>query len=145
MSYSPTTWESGDTITSAKLNKMERGIANAGGGSSVVVVGIEVANTEGGTTVTVDKTFAEMKTAHEGGAIMLCNIEIHDNVSNLYGNTLSFMLYRPETQIPFPKPERFIFEASYIDANGASQCCSVSGSIDENDTSAMIYVQSLDS
>lgn len=30
MSYSPTTWESGDTITSAKLNKMEQGIANAG-------------------------------------------------------------------------------------------------------------------
>ena len=31
MSYIPTQWNSGDTVTSAKLNKMESGIANAGG------------------------------------------------------------------------------------------------------------------
>lgn len=30
MSYEPTNWKSGDTVTSAKLNKMEQGIANAG-------------------------------------------------------------------------------------------------------------------
>lgn len=30
MSYEPTTWKSGDVVTSAKLNKMEQGIANAG-------------------------------------------------------------------------------------------------------------------
>jgi len=30
MSYEPTTWKSGDTVTSAKLNKIEQGIANAG-------------------------------------------------------------------------------------------------------------------
>lgn len=29
MSYSPTTWETGDTITAEKLNKMEGGIAGA--------------------------------------------------------------------------------------------------------------------
>ena len=28
MSYEPTTWKAGDTVTSAKLNKMEWGIAN---------------------------------------------------------------------------------------------------------------------
>ena len=38
MSYSPTTWESGDTITSAKLNKIEQGIASAGGGAGGLVV-----------------------------------------------------------------------------------------------------------
>ena len=32
MSYTPTTWTNGDTITAAKLNKMEQGIADAGGG-----------------------------------------------------------------------------------------------------------------
>lgn len=143
MSYEPTNWKSGDVVTSSKLNKMEQGIANAGGGSSVVVVGVEVANTEDGATVTVDKTFAELKTAHESGAIMLCNIAIADDVSNLYGNTLSFLFYYPAEQIPFPAPEYFAFAASYIDANGATMCCSVSGNIDENDTSATIYVQSL--
>ena len=31
MSYTPTTWTTGDTITATKLNKIEQGIANAGG------------------------------------------------------------------------------------------------------------------
>lgn len=30
MSYNPTTWNTGDIVTSEKLNKMEQGIANAG-------------------------------------------------------------------------------------------------------------------
>ena len=30
MAYTPTTWQTGDTITAAGLNKMEQGIANAG-------------------------------------------------------------------------------------------------------------------
>ena len=35
MSYTPTTWKKGDVITSAKLNKMEQGIANGGGGALI--------------------------------------------------------------------------------------------------------------
>lgn len=31
MSYTPNTWQTGDTITAAKLNNMEQGIASAGG------------------------------------------------------------------------------------------------------------------
>ena len=37
MSYTPTTWTTGDTITATKLNKMEQGIANAGGGIDALV------------------------------------------------------------------------------------------------------------
>lgn len=36
MSYTPTNWSAGDTVTSAKLNKMEQGIANAGGANILV-------------------------------------------------------------------------------------------------------------
>lgn len=32
MSYTPTTWTTGDTITASALNKIENGIADAGGG-----------------------------------------------------------------------------------------------------------------
>ena len=32
MAYTPTSWTTGDTITATKLNKIEQGIANAGGG-----------------------------------------------------------------------------------------------------------------
>ena len=41
MSYTPTTWATGDTVTATKLNKMEQGIANAG---SVAVVCVDFAN-----------------------------------------------------------------------------------------------------
>ena len=39
MSYTPTTWATGDTITAAALNKMEQGIASAGGGYDFVITG----------------------------------------------------------------------------------------------------------
>lgn len=37
MGYTPTTWNTGDTITASALNKIENGVANAGGGGSAVV------------------------------------------------------------------------------------------------------------
>lgn len=146
MSYSPTTWESGDVISSAKLNKIEQGIANAGGGggSNVVVVGVEVVNTEDGATATFDKTFAELKTAHESGATILCNIAIADEVSNIFGFTLSFLIHHAEQQFPFPSPEQFNFDAPYIDSE-AAHCCYVGGDISENATHGNVRVASLGS
>ena len=35
MSYTPTSWNTGDTITAAAMNKIENGIANAGGGGGI--------------------------------------------------------------------------------------------------------------
>lgn len=32
MAYTPTTWVTGDTVTATKMNKLEQGVANAGGG-----------------------------------------------------------------------------------------------------------------
>jgi len=55
MSYEPTTWKSGDTVTSAKLNKMEQGIANAGGGGGALVVHV--------VDETLDKTWQEIHDA----------------------------------------------------------------------------------
>lgn len=37
MSYTPTTWTTGDTITATALNKIEQGIAGAGGGYDLVI------------------------------------------------------------------------------------------------------------
>lgn len=57
MAYEPTVWQAGDTITSARLNKLEQGVAN-GGGSMVVrletivesdsIVGIRIADATAG-------------------------------------------------------------------------------------------------
>lgn len=38
MSYTPTTWTTGDTITASALNKIENGIASAGGGECVTAI-----------------------------------------------------------------------------------------------------------
>lgn len=51
MSYEPTTWKDGDLVTSAKLNKLEQGVA-AGGGMMVVYMNPE--------TGTLDKTWQEI-------------------------------------------------------------------------------------
>ena len=53
MSYTPTSWSTGDTITAAAMNKIENGIANAGGAlicSSTIVDGV----------YTLDKTAQEI-------------------------------------------------------------------------------------
>lgn len=61
MSYEPTTWKSGDTVTSAKLNKLEQGVAGAGSGILLVH------NVNG----TFDKTWQEIHDA--GVAIVIAN------------------------------------------------------------------------
>ena len=60
MSYTPTTWTTGDTITASAMNKIEQGIANGGGGFVVNVT------SENG-TLTMDKTFAEIYEAMDSG------------------------------------------------------------------------------
>lgn len=64
MSYEPTNWKSGDVVTSAKLNKLENGVAAAGGGG-VLVVNV----TEDGNNLVCDKTAAEMLTAVTNGFV----------------------------------------------------------------------------
>ena len=54
MAYTPNTWATGDTITAAKLNNMEQGIASAGGG------GVFIVNESNGT---LDKTWQEISDA----------------------------------------------------------------------------------
>ena len=55
MSYEPTNWKAGDTVTSMKLNKMEQGIAS----SSAFIVHA----TASGNTFTLDKTWKEIHDA----------------------------------------------------------------------------------
>ena len=62
MSYTPTTWQTGDTITAEKLNHMEDGIENAN--EPFVVTLTPTAEDFSGT---MDKTVAEINTAYEAG------------------------------------------------------------------------------
>ena len=67
MSYTPTNWTTGDTITATKLNKMEQGIADGGGGALIIT------DTNG----TLDKTFAEIYDALANG--VPCFVKYNNN------------------------------------------------------------------
>ena len=60
MSYEPYTWQSGDVVTSARLNHMEQGIAGGGGALKITPTITEVDNQ---VTETWNKTAGEIMDA----------------------------------------------------------------------------------
>ena len=62
MSYTPTNWQTGDTITAEKLNNMESGIENANE-PFLVTLTPTAADFSG----TMDKTVGEINAAYEAG------------------------------------------------------------------------------
>lgn len=57
MSYEPTNWKSGDVVTSAKLNKLEQGLA-----TNILLVQA-IADDDSPTTFHLDKTWQEIHDA----------------------------------------------------------------------------------
>ena len=66
MSYEPTTWAAGDTVTSAKLNKMEQGIATVNN-SNILFVNMII---EDAVNFTLDKTWKEIYEASQSGFVI---------------------------------------------------------------------------
>lgn len=62
MSYTPTSWNTGDTITAAAMNKIENGIANANAGNIMIV---EIEDDDG--DFVMNKTYAEIYNALKDG------------------------------------------------------------------------------
>ena len=79
MSYTPNTWKSGDVVTSAKLNKIEQGIANAGG---IGVMYVEFTDPDDTGEFTANKTWQEICDAIVGGNLV---------VWSAYGEDYAFM------------------------------------------------------
>lgn len=66
MSYTPTNWQTGDTITAEKLNKLENGVASGGGGGL-----FKITATLNNETWSVDKTFNEIVSAYNNGMLIV--------------------------------------------------------------------------
>ena len=62
MSYTPTSWSTGDTITAQAMNKIENGIANA-----AFICHTDENNADATPSGTLDKTFEEIYTALKDG------------------------------------------------------------------------------
>lgn len=75
MAYTPTTWNTGDTITAAAMNKIENGIANAGGGGVLIV---EYDGSE------LDKTWNELKASMDAGVIPMIVDYFDDSPEYIY-------------------------------------------------------------
>ena len=72
MSYEPTEWKAGDTITSAKLNKIEQGIAAGGtgdGSSNVEIANIVWDDEKDG--YVFEKSLAELYQIHQAGKLII--------------------------------------------------------------------------
>lgn len=65
MAYVKQNWETGELITSQKLNHMEDGIAEGGGGAFMINAN------DDGTSVTLDKTWQEIWDAYDAGSLCL--------------------------------------------------------------------------
>ena len=64
MSYIPTEWKNGDIITADKLNKIENGISNAGGGTGILFATVDLS------TASLDKTWQEIASTNVTYIIM---------------------------------------------------------------------------
>ena len=108
MSYEPTNWQAGDTVTSAKLNKIEQGIAN-GGIRIVHIIEIEpsgevIQETSGGEgevaqndtspTMRLDITPNDLEDMLNNGQLPLL---LQENVSNGYEIYMPFSGYGKQT------------------------------------------------
>ena len=102
--YTPTVWAAGDTVTAAKLNKMEQGIADgcSSGGGLVVH-----ANISGGSSV-LDKTWQEIWDAMESGQSVLV-------MSSSSGSGFGSVDHAYATSIYFETGE---FTEYIVEANG---------------------------
>lgn len=80
MSYTPTTWTTGDTITTAKMNKIEQGIASAGGA-------LVCNSSYSGNDYVLDKTAQEIYDALLAGTPVYIKYQygtLEDYVGDLY-------------------------------------------------------------
>lgn len=80
MSYEKQTWQTGDVVTSAKLNHMEDGIAAAGsgggGGAFIVNATIDDTDPENIVVTSIDKTAEDVYNAVQSGAVVVAHISL---------------------------------------------------------------------
>lgn len=84
MSYTPTTWTTGDTITASAMNKIEQGIANGGSGALICTI----AYNDDLDAMAMDKTVQEIYNALIGGTPVYAKYQYGvlgtDYIGNVY-------------------------------------------------------------
>jgi len=100
MSYTPTTWTTGDTITASALNKIENGIADAGGGGSSWDAIIRLTHSNDDTedipsTITpsiVEGTYAGLYAKHSNGEYPTILVEYTHPLGTRFAVPMAYIL-----------------------------------------------------
>ena len=79
MAYEKQTWECGEVISAEKLNHIEDGIEEASQGGSVEPMIVRAIDDQSISTITLDKTFGEIKTAFLSGVSVIIDISDDDH------------------------------------------------------------------
>lgn len=115
MAYTPTTWVTGDKVTSTKLNKIEQGIANAGGGGG----GTQITTTMGETGLTLDASYNDLKQILLSGStpffIMSDGDIEQEGYENVSRSEILSVSYGTGDDPDYP----YLAAAAVIDTNGA--------------------------
>lgn len=84
MSYEKYNWSNGDSITAERLNHIENGVADIT--SNIMIIPVS-ANTASQTTITItiDKTFNDLKAALNAGILPVIFYTITDIDGTMYG------------------------------------------------------------
>ena len=91
MSYSKTTWKTGDTITAQLLNHAEDGIAANDAAIASALTALQVKITYADNAFTADKTYSEMLTAFNAGIPVMLIVYINNAPYNYQFITGSFV------------------------------------------------------
>ena len=119
MSYTPTTWAAGDTVTATKLNNMETGIGNAVN-KFIVTLTPTAADFSG----TMDKTVAEIYAAYQAGKQIVFRLHTAETASidvyvSLIGSTSSETYPSFEGYVIQPSTNLLIWAGTGVTSDGS--------------------------
>ena len=125
MSYTPTEWSTGDTITAALLNKMENGIAAGGGGGGydavIRLVHGASSGADSGSSLApyiVEGTFAGLVDKLEDDIAPVILIEYHNEYLHISWSMVGAIVtyYAPAYTVPFV----MFTPCGYFNVNGTT-------------------------
>ena len=117
MSYTKTTWSTGDTITAEKLNNIETGIKNNDDNAKIFIVNIESPDLQ---NFTADHTFEQLLQAYNNGYNILA--KIGDVVTNALphtsNNEITGFDFKSTTILDFSNSPQLAYAIGIINTEG---------------------------
>lgn len=93
MSYTPTTWTTGDTITASAMNKIENGIAGAGGYDAEIRIYHDNNSGHDYEFTIVSGSYVSLRALFENHITPVILVRVYDDMSNGHASTTNVYFY----------------------------------------------------